>query len=636
MADYSFGGSDEENAELKKLNNEVAEDPDSFENWEKLVRAAESLEGGLNRNSNPQSIAATRDIYDRFLAKFPLLFGYWKKYADLEFSIAGTEAAELVYERGVASITNSVDLWTNYCAFKVETSHDSEVIRELFERGATCVGLDFLAHPFWDKYLEFEERLEANDKIFAILDRVVHIPMHQYARYFERYRQMAQSRPLQELLPADTLAQFRLEIETEGLATVQAGSQQINVEKGELEIEREMRTRIDNFHLEIFARTQTETTKRWTYESEVKRPYFHVTELDEGQLVNWRKYLDFEEVEGDYMRTAFLYERCLVTCAYYDEFWLRYARWMLAQPMKEEEVRNIYQRASMLYAPISRPAVRLHYAYFEEMCGRVELAKDIHQAILINLPGHIETIVSLANLSRRHGGLDAAIAVYKAQIDSTECDIYAKAALVTEWARLLWKIKGSVDEARQVIQKNQHWYLDSRPFWINYLLFELEQPTSAESEAIQYQRIKQVHEDIRRKSHLPPLTMKDLSHYYMVYLLERGTKAAAKEYMMLDREVNGPFSVQQTMKAKVAEDGKAASTDRRLLMENGHPGVEVDEAAIRRGENPYTKYYQQQGEHSLPGGTQASQAPLSDMHHGIHANGMRKPSATALPVRPEY
>ena len=36
-----------------------------------------------------------RDVYDRLLAKFPLLFGYWKKYADLEFSIAGTEAAEM-------------------------------------------------------------------------------------------------------------------------------------------------------------------------------------------------------------------------------------------------------------------------------------------------------------------------------------------------------------------------------------------------------------------------------------------------------------------------------------------------------------------------------------------------------------
>jgi pre-mRNA-processing factor 39 len=37
---------------------------------------------------------------------------------------------EQVYERGVASIGVSVDIWANYCAFKVETSHDADVIRE--------------------------------------------------------------------------------------------------------------------------------------------------------------------------------------------------------------------------------------------------------------------------------------------------------------------------------------------------------------------------------------------------------------------------------------------------------------------------------------------------------------------------
>ena len=67
-----------------------------------------------------------------------------------------------------------------------------------------------------------------------------------------------------------------------------------------------------------------------------------------------------------------------------------------------------------------------------------------------------------------------------------------------------------------------------------------------------------------------------------------------------------PFSVQSVMKAKLAEDGKEASTNRRLMMENGHPGVEVDEAAIRRGENPYTKYYQQQGEAPVPANGQVS------------------------------
>lgn len=128
--DYSNAGSAEEVAELRKLEAELKENPDDFETWEKLVNAVVSLEGGLNRNSSPQAITVMRNIYDRLLAKFPLFHGYWKKYADLEFSIAGTEAAEMVYERGVASIPVSVDLWTYYCSFKIDTSHDPEVIRE--------------------------------------------------------------------------------------------------------------------------------------------------------------------------------------------------------------------------------------------------------------------------------------------------------------------------------------------------------------------------------------------------------------------------------------------------------------------------------------------------------------------------
>lgn len=96
MTDYCYGTADEELAEVRKLEAEVQASPDDFENWEKLVRAVEGLEGGLNRNSSPQAITAARSIYDRFLAKFPLFFGYWKKYADLEFAIAGTEAAEMV------------------------------------------------------------------------------------------------------------------------------------------------------------------------------------------------------------------------------------------------------------------------------------------------------------------------------------------------------------------------------------------------------------------------------------------------------------------------------------------------------------------------------------------------------------
>jgi len=123
MVEFNYGGTEEESAEIKKLNAEVVcpmqpyhdcsdtnivfaqlEDTDNFDSWEKLVRASEALEGGtINRNSSPQAIATARDAYDRFLAKFPLLFGYWKKYADLEFAIAGTEAAEMVWRIPLAS-----------------------------------------------------------------------------------------------------------------------------------------------------------------------------------------------------------------------------------------------------------------------------------------------------------------------------------------------------------------------------------------------------------------------------------------------------------------------------------------------------------------------------------------------------
>ncbi|KAF2090797.1 hypothetical protein K490DRAFT_33371 [Saccharata proteae CBS 121410] len=527
MADLSFLGVDEDYAELKKLNAEVLENPDEFEAWEKTVQAAEQLEGGLNRNSSPQSIAAWRAVYDKFLLKFPLVFAYWKRYADLEFSIAGTEAAELVYERGVASIGSSVELWANYCNFKTDTNHDPDVQRELWERGASCVGIDFHAESFWDKYIEFEERLEATDKVFAILKRVIHIPQYYYAKYFERYQPLAAKQPVEACVPPEVLAQFRAELQADPTP------------RSDYDVERELRARIDAYNQEIFLKTQSEVSKRWTFEGAIKRPYFLATDLDETELENWKKYLDFEEAEGDHQRITFLYERCLVAAAHYDEIWLRYARWMMGQLNKEEEVRNIYQRASCLYAPIARPAIRLQYALFEEMVGRVDVAHAIYEAILMSLPNHVDTIISWANLAKRHSGIDGAVQVYRSHIEEPSCDVNTKGTLAAECARLIWKVHGDADKAREVFRENAGLYLEVRSFWSSYLNFELEQATSAETESTQMERIKQVHAEIRHKSRLPAEVVQELTHRYMAYLLERGNKNAAKEYLTLDMEING-------------------------------------------------------------------------------------------------
>ena len=102
---------------------------DDYDLWEALVHRASDLEGGVTRNASPSAIELVRNVYDCFLSKFPLFFGFWKKYADLEFGIGGPETAEFVYERGVSAVTTSVDLWAHYGAFKMQTCHDQDVIR---------------------------------------------------------------------------------------------------------------------------------------------------------------------------------------------------------------------------------------------------------------------------------------------------------------------------------------------------------------------------------------------------------------------------------------------------------------------------------------------------------------------------
>lgn len=393
--------------------------------------------------------------------------------------------------------------------------------------------------------------------------------MHQYARYFERFRALAQARDLAELASADIISQFTAVIRAER-GPKQKGDKDAGVEA-------ELRLRLDKFHLETFNQTQAETTKRWTYEAEIKRPYYHVTELDEPQLANWRKYLDFEEAEGDYTRIRFLYERCLVTAANYDEFWFRYARWMLAQgAIRSEEVRNIYQRASCVFVPITKPAIRLYYAQFEESMERPVIASDIHEAILMRLPDHLETITSLANLHRRQYGVGAAIEVLKTRVESHELSNHVRGALVAEWARLLSEIMGLPEEARKLFQSQQPWLLDCRPFWLAWFLFEAKQPTSVALQPERYKSVKAVYDDIRRRSQLGPDTIGEVTALYLAYLREHGDKEAMKEAMRVDAEVNGPISVQIALSASLAAEAQASA----MMVDTSHPGQQ----AMKQGE----------------------------------------------------
>lgn len=390
---------------------------------------------------------------------------------------------------------------------------------------------------------------------------------------------MSASRDINELVPGHVIAQFQAEIQRENSVAA----------KNPTEMERELRSKIDALQWGVFNRTQAEVTKRWTYEQGIKRPYYHVTDLDDEQLTNWKKYLDFEEAEGDYARIKFLYERCLVTAANYDEIWFRYARWMTVQKDKIEEVRNIYQRASCIYVPISQPAIRLSYAKFEEANGRPDVAIAIHEAVLAFLPSHSETIKSLVNLHRRQHGVEAAIEVLQKYVSDSECSSQTRGALVAEWARILWRSRRDLNAARQLYQSHQSQVSDCYVFWASWLQFEIDQPSSEAEERSKHKQVRAVHTAIRQQSSLPAQMIKDLSAYYSQYLEERGGKDSIKEQIDLDVQVNGPASVQTAT--------QDAAAPQPMVVENGHSGVDVADAHTKQGATPYAKDEPQQ---SLP------------------------------------
>ena len=57
--------------------------------------------------------------------------------------------------------------------------------------------------------------------------------------------------------------------------------------------------------------------------SQIKRPYFHVKPLERAQLKNWKEYLDFEISQRNSERIAILFERCMIACALYEDFWTK-------------------------------------------------------------------------------------------------------------------------------------------------------------------------------------------------------------------------------------------------------------------------------------------------------------------------
>uniref|UniRef100_A0A8B9HLT5 Pre-mRNA-processing factor 39 n=1 Tax=Astyanax mexicanus TaxID=7994 RepID=A0A8B9HLT5_ASTMX len=440
-------------SDFDRLYKVVKDNPEDFNGWVYLLQYVEQ----------ENHILASRRAFDAFFLHYPYCYGYWKKYADIEKKHGFIQEADEVYRRGLQAIPLSVDLWLHYIAFLRENQDNSDGeaesrIRAAYEHAVLAAGTDFRSDRLWEAYINWETEQEKLANVTAVYDRILGIPTQLYSQHFQRFKDHVQNGNPKHFLSEEEFVQLRLELAAANKPTVEGEEEAPSEElppgtedlpdpaKRVTEIEN-MRHKVIEARQEIFNHNEHEVSKRWAFEEGIKRPYFHVKALEKTQLSNWREYLDFELENGTPERVVVLFERCLIACALYEEFWIKYAKYL--ESYSTEGVRHVYKKACTIHLP-KKANIHFLWAAFEEQQGNIEEARGILKSLEESVPGLAMVRLRRVSLERRHGNLDEAETLLRDAIqngkNATESSFYS-----VKLARQLLKVQRSIGKARKVL-----------------------------------------------------------------------------------------------------------------------------------------------------------------------------------------
>lgn len=263
-------------------------------NWDS-VQSLNALVGCVEKtvvkykNPNDAIKRAMEALYNELLQRYPLFFGYWKRFTAVQYQLYGLEKSIATLERALKNFPNSLELWCDYLSVLCANSaNEVDLIRKNFLLAKDKIGYQFLSHPFWDKYIEFETKDEQWGNVKSIYAELILIPLHQYARYGTAYRKFLNDHK-------QFGAHGNLDVEIRG--------------------------------------THKLVTGIWPYESKIKQSFFNITPVSEEELANWDRYLTFlmdNEITYKFPPrfVESVFERCLIPCLYYEHFWIKFHKWL--------------------------------------------------------------------------------------------------------------------------------------------------------------------------------------------------------------------------------------------------------------------------------------------------------------------
>ncbi|XP_026677145.1 pre-mRNA-processing factor 39 [Diaphorina citri] len=380
---------------LQKTSKDVAfcsRQVDQFLNdVEKVREAVPSIWEEIN--DHPDDTPARQEFYH-----YPYCYGYWRKYADYEKKKGTQDKCEEVFVQGLKAIPLSVDLWIHFLNYiKSVYAVDPDYVRQQYKASVDTCGLEFRADRLWDSYIKWEISQKELVKAREVFDRVLSIPLQGHTAHFESFQNFVGSYSPKDILPVDEFLTIRMEVlpslkkskDSPMLGGDDKPPGDDNIPPGEetestvldADEANAIKEKIVAARRKVHKETASAVAERWSFEEGIKRPYFHVKALEKCQLKNWKDYLDFEISKGNEERILVLFERCLIACALYEEFWYKYICYLVDKPTPDvEKIREIYIRACTIHHP---KKVNLHFewAAFEEKYGYPDKAREILEKI---------------------------------------------------------------------------------------------------------------------------------------------------------------------------------------------------------------------------------------------------------------
>ncbi|XP_010457438.1 PREDICTED: pre-mRNA-processing factor 39 isoform X2 [Camelina sativa] len=335
----------------------------------------------------------------------------------------------------------------------------------LFERALVYVGTDFLSSPLWDKYIEYEYMQQDWSRVAMIYTRILENPIQNLDRYFSSFKELAETRPLSELRSAEESAAAAACVDAsesapsasggkadEGQSQADGSTEQSPKLESAGSVDPEELKKYVGIREAIYTKAKEFESKIIGFEMAIRRPYFHVRPLNVAELENWHNYLNFIEKDGDFNKVVKLYERCVVACANYPEYWIRYVLNM-KENGSTDLADNALARATQVFVK-KQPEIHLLAARLKEENGDIAGARAVYQLMHSEIsPGLLEAVIEHANMERRLGNLDDAFTLYEQVIAVEKGKEHSPILplLYAQYSRFSYLVAGDAEKARRIV-----------------------------------------------------------------------------------------------------------------------------------------------------------------------------------------